>query len=292
MTRERMLNPIITLFLAIIMFQSCNMVNPKESVPTYIEIDSVRLDPTISAVHGSLSHKITDVWVYYERQLLGAFELPARVPVITEGRGQLQVIAGIWDNGLSGTRTKYPFFTVDTFAFDAKPTETIKHVPVFKYRTTDTPKVNYFNEGFEQGNSFEKRAGSLASMVKTNNPTEVFEGDWSGKIQFDDTTNYAEVITSQEHLLTPNRDAYIEMNYKSDVSMVMRMEVYHVGTYIYSDVIGLKARDTWTKVYINMGGFASSFQYGKFKIILKATKPEDQSRPKILIDNFKVIYYN
>ncbi|MBL7753559.1 MAG: hypothetical protein JNM44_03710, partial [Chitinophagaceae bacterium] len=28
---------------------SCNLVNPKEPIPTYIQIDSVRLDPTLSS---------------------------------------------------------------------------------------------------------------------------------------------------------------------------------------------------------------------------------------------------
>lgn len=271
---------------------SCNLVNPKEPIPTYIQIDSVRLDPTLSSVHGSLSHKITDVWVYYNLQLIGAFELPAKVPVLAEGRGQLQVVAGIWDNGLSGTRTKYPFYTIDTFSFDAKAGQTIAHTPVFKYRTTDTPKVSYMVEDFEQGNSFQKRSGSLASLVKTNTPAEVMEGDWSGKIQMNDTLSDAEIITTSEYLLLPNRDAYLELNYKSDVPFVIRTEIYHVGTYVYSDIIGLKAKDNWTKVYLNLGGFASSFQYGKFKFILKASKPADQAQPKILIDNFKVIFFN
>lgn len=43
---------------------ACNIVNPAESVPTYIIIDSVRLNPTLAEKHGSVSHKITDVWVY------------------------------------------------------------------------------------------------------------------------------------------------------------------------------------------------------------------------------------
>jgi hypothetical protein len=79
----------------------CNAINPAEKVPTYIQIDSVQVLNMVPAKHGSVSHKITDVWVYYNLQLLGAFELPAKIPVLADGKGQLQVVAGIWDNGLS-----------------------------------------------------------------------------------------------------------------------------------------------------------------------------------------------
>ena len=41
-------------FLSIIhiFFGACNIVNPKEKLPTYIHIDSVQLFPTVSATHG------------------------------------------------------------------------------------------------------------------------------------------------------------------------------------------------------------------------------------------------
>lgn len=270
---------------------ACNMINPQEGIPTYIQIDSVKLLPTLSATHGSVSHKITDVWVYYNRQLMGAYELPARVPVLAEGKGQLQVIGGIWDNGLSGTRAKYPFFTVDTFTFDAQPTSVIQHTPLFNYRTTDTPSIKYYIEGFEQGNSFTKKNADT-TFIKTNNPADVFEEDWASKVELNDSINSFESITTQEYLIPPNRECYMELNYKSDIPFMVRIEILYQGTYITSDVLGLNSKDNWTKIYINLKGFATTYQNAKFKIILKGSLPEDKHTSKTLIDNFKIVYFN
>jgi hypothetical protein len=266
------------------------MVNPAESVPTYIVIDSVRLNPTLTEKHGSVSHKITDVWVYYNLQLLGAFELPAKVPVLANGKGQLQILAGIWDNGLSGTRVKYPFYTVDTFTFNANPGKTIAHTPNFLYRTADQPIIRYAVENFEQGNSFMPLAGDT-SLTRTNKLEEVFEGTWSGKMYMRDTDKTAQCITSQEYPLPASRDAYLELNYKNDVPFDVRLEVFWNGSTIRSDIISLRERSTWNKVYLRLGGFASTYQNGKFKFYFRSTLPPDKTEGTILIDNFKVIYF-
>lgn len=279
------------LFQLLYFFVSCNIVNPKEDIPTYIHIDSVRLSPTVPAVHGSVSHKITDVWVYYERELLGAYQLPARVPVLAKNKGQLQVIGGIWDNGLSGTRAKYPFFIVDTFTFNAKPTDTIQHIPVFTYRTTDTPSIKYFIEGFEQGNSFIKKGGDT-TFAKTNNLADKFEGDWSSIVELNDTIKSFESITTQNYVAPPNRECYMELNYKSDIPLLIRIELLFQGAYIKSDVIGLNAKDKWSKIYINLKGFTTTYQNASFNIIIKGSLPADKLSSKTLIDNFKIIYYN
>lgn len=275
----------------ILILQACNMINPKETIPTFIQIDSVHLAPTVPSKHGSISHKITDVWVYYDRQFLGAYELPAKVPVISEGRGQLQIVAGIWDNGLSGTRAKYPFYTVDTFTFTASPAQTIYHTPQFTYRTTDTPAITYIVENFEQGNGFAKYSGDT-SMVRTNTPGELLEGDWSGKITLDTAATSAQTITLESYSLPANQNAYLEINYKSEVPISMQTRVYYQGAWTTYDIIGLKARDSWTKVYLKLSGFSATYQNAKFRFIMSSSLPSGMNKATVLIDNFKIIYFN
>ncbi|HMN32804.1 MAG: hypothetical protein IT215_08480 [Chitinophagaceae bacterium] len=280
---------LIVIFLWIL--QSCNIVNPKEEIPTYIQIDSVQLVPTHSQIHGSVSHKITDVWVYYNREILGAYQLPAKIPVIADGKGQLQILAGIWDNGLSGTRARYPFFTVDTFTFDANPTQIIHHTPIFNYRTTDTPSVKYFIESFEQGNTLTSNGGDT-TFYKTNNPTEVFEGDWSAKVALNDSIKGFSSITTQEFSVPIGQDCYMELNYKTDIGLIVAIEINSSGNLITSDLIGLNPRDNWNKVYLNLKGYTSGFQNAKFKIIFYGSLPDDKTSSLTLIDNFKIIYFN
>lgn len=282
---------IFILFLFMLQY-SCNVVNPSEGIPTYIQIDSVKLLSTMPEKHGSVNHKITDVWVYYNREILGAFELPARVPILATGRGQIQVLAGVYEDGLSGTRNKYPFYNVDTFTFDASPTEQIKHTPIFTYRTADTPAITYRIEDFEQGNIFVKRYNNDTTIFRSNAPGDAFEGDWCGKVVFQDTLDNMECITSSSYFLPPGREAYMELNYKSDVAFAIRTEFEYNTTFFTDDVITLKASSKWNKIYVKLGGFAQAYQGASFKFILKAEKPTDMSTANLYFDNFKIIYFN
>lgn len=271
---------------------SCNVINPAEGIPTYIQIDSVKLLSTQPEKHGSVNHKITDVWVYYNREILGAYELPARVPILAEGNGQIQVVAGIYEDGLSSTRSRYPFYTVDTFSFDASPGKSIAHTPLFTYRTADTPAITYRIEDFEQGNVFIKRYSNDTTLFRSNAPGDAFEGDWCGKIVFQDTIDNAECITSSAYYLPPGRECYMELNYRSDVDFTIRTSFEYNTTTFTDDVISVKANSKWNKIYIKLGGFAQTYQGAAFKFIIKAEKPTSMNVATLLFDNFKIIYFN
>lgn len=278
------------ILLITVFFSNCNIVNPTETIPTYIKIDSVSLISTQSAIHGSVSHKIKDVWVFYERELLGAFELPAKIPVLANNKGQLQIIAGVWDNGLSGTRARYPFYTVDTFSIDPQPGKTIQHTPVFNYRTADVPPIKYFVESFEQGNSFKARNGKT-TFVKTDISGEVYEGNWSSKVELNDTLTDFEGITTQEFVIPPGSDAYVELDYKSDTPFEVYLELNYQGNVFTLFVIGLNSKKEWTKVYLNLSGYAVTYQNAKCKVILRGLRDANIPISKTLIDNFKFIFF-
>ena len=99
------------LFLSFIFLSlsSCEIYNPSEDEPSYIHIDSISLTTDYTA-YGTASHKITDAWVYVDNELIGAFELPANVPVLKSGVHNINIRPGIKLNGIAATRSYYPFF--------------------------------------------------------------------------------------------------------------------------------------------------------------------------------------
>jgi len=276
--------------LVIIAFQACNMVNPKETIPTFIKIDSVRLISTDPTIHGSVSQKITDVWVYYNRQLLGAFQLPAKVPVLSTTRGELQIVAGIWDNGLSGTRAKYPFYTLDTFSFSPSPTATLHHIPTFNYRTADSLSTVYLNYDFEQGNAFGPLYGDT-TFIKTNTPEDVFEGNWSDKLELSDSAKFGQSATVIDYTLPNDKMCYLELNYKNDVPFELKAEVHQSSSVFNVKLIGVNTSDKWGKIYVNFGTIAASYPNATFKFVIEATLPTGKTSGKVLIDNFKIIHF-
>ena len=67
----------------LLLINSCKLITPDESIPSYILIDKIAYKSNISGDNNS--QNITDAWVYVDDQLIGAFELPAKFPVLITG---------------------------------------------------------------------------------------------------------------------------------------------------------------------------------------------------------------
>src|SRR5262245_62560163 len=90
----------VALAAAMSVFAACEVINPEEPLPVYTRVDSIPFSIT-SANQGSGTSSIVDAWVYLDDQLVGAFELPARFPVLAEeGTHTLTVSPGILVNGI------------------------------------------------------------------------------------------------------------------------------------------------------------------------------------------------
>ena len=94
--------------LCLIYYSSCSVLNQEEPVPSYVNIESIKLKTTPN--QGSASHKITDVWVFNDTEFLGMFPLPAKIPLLLYGEQNLTLQAGIKENGIGSTQKNYPFY--------------------------------------------------------------------------------------------------------------------------------------------------------------------------------------
>ena len=98
--------------IALAIIGSCNIYNPAEPVPSYIHIDNitVTVPSSMQSTYGSSSSKITDAWIYIDNQLIGCFQMPCTVPVLSDGVHALMIRPGIKVNGIAATRAPYPFY--------------------------------------------------------------------------------------------------------------------------------------------------------------------------------------
>src|SRR5689334_23258519 len=95
---------------ALLLMAYCNLINPDEPVPVVVACDTIGFHVT-NASQGTNSSSITDMWLFVDGNLLGAFELPAHIPVLAEGSHTLTIRPGILINGIKGSRGPYPFYT-------------------------------------------------------------------------------------------------------------------------------------------------------------------------------------
>ena len=100
---------LLYVLLSFISVLSCNVINPDEQEPSFIQIDNFAFHA--SSGQGSSRHNISDVWVYANDDIQGVYDVPADIPVIRSGNTKITVFAGIKNDGIGTTRIRYPFYT-------------------------------------------------------------------------------------------------------------------------------------------------------------------------------------
>ena len=274
---------------------SCELINPTESLPSYIHIDSISLTTANHPEYGSSSHKITDAWVYVDDQPIGAFELPATIPVLYSGNHTVIIKPGIKINGIAGTRSIYPFYTTFTSSENLKTKAVLVINPTLTYNSyTNFPWMENFEDG---GVSLIKTSVSDTIIKQTSDSSKVFEGHYSGVINLDANKSFFQCETSSSYGLPSGGDnpVFIEMNYKAN-------QVFLVGLYAsnsYGDIQRLEAlyinpTSNWNKIYVNLKTVLemTTISDPTYKVFIEAQYSSTVSTTEILLDNLKLVYNN
>lgn len=282
----------------IVGFSSCELINPEEEIPAYVEIIAPTLSTT--AGQGSASEKITEVWVFVDDEFAGAFPIPAKVPIFKSGMVKVRVEAGIRENGLRSTPDIYPFYTTYEQMVNLEPNGTVQIMPQIEYRS-DVQVA--FLENFERGGSIFQTVvtGTSTSRISINEMVP-FEGQGSGQISLSTTDPFVEIATSPRYrdLLDNGNVVYVEMDYQSDIPV-------SVGIIGYSDnqedpvafayQAGFNPSETWNKIYFNLTPIVFASDADEFQIVLRAGLPLDenatftQETGLVLLDNIKLIHF-
>lgn len=272
-------------------FSSCNLINPEEEIPAYIEVQqfSVNTDPTIQ---GSNSSGISDAWIFVDGQMLGAFELPCRVPVLKNGSSEVLIGAGIKINGLSATRAPYPFYRFYEGSADFKPGETVSFSPQVSYfDSLIFPFLSNFDD--LSGNRFEASGASDTLIGLTSNPAEVYEGLGSLKASLLRDSGIVE-FQMVDALELPKQGTlvYLEFDYKCSHIFGVGLRSYYAssGTRTTS-LINVFPTDTWKKMYINLTRAVSEqVNAENYRIFFQSVKESGSGPLNLYIDNVKIVY--
>jgi hypothetical protein len=271
----------------LVVLASCNLINPSEPIPTYVQIDSFQFKSSNPVLTGTARQKINSAFVYIDNQLIGAYELPARIPIISNKTGLLKVAPGVILNGLNGLQLAYPFFIPDTITLANKPGTIKKISPSSSYYSATLFK---WQEDFEGGNTFTSVTGDT-TLNRTLNLGEVYEGGASGKLYFKAPQQTAQVISTATFSL-PITASYLELHYKNNIEFQVCIQVsYDQGGVYYEYISGFKPKNEWNKVYIDLQKFASNNRGVNYRIMIRADLPSGMSSGYVLFDNFKVVSY-
>lgn len=267
---------------------SCNLINPAEPIPSYLQIDSIGFT-TDYATQGSASHKIRDAWIYLDNQLVGAYEMPCKIPVLSTGEHSISVRGGIWQNGISATHIQYLFYKfIDR-------TVQLNSGQVTSLTNMSTTYINgltfALNEDFSGLFSFEKSNDSPVGMVSEFDPTNEFEGGY-GVIRVD-TGMYNFEVKSKEMVLPNNgTNVYLEMDYKNTAPFQVILQATDIfGNVINNSIITINPKEEWNKIYIEMRPtMLLTSTASRFRILFGMMRDDAGTKANFFFDNIKVIH--
>jgi len=281
------MNPIYALLLCCLFF-SCDIINPDEEIPSFIEIEDFVLAAT--PMTGSNNQNITEGWVYVDNVLIGAYSKDKPFPVLFSGTQEILVDPGIHQNGISLAPTLYPYYTRYAITVDLVPGEVTKITPVFEYR--DNIEFLFIEEFNSQTVFTVDRDGN-----ENTNIEYVTEGAFEGisaKIVLDTDNPLVNIATSEFYDLptTGPNDTYLEINFKTETPIAVGL-LHSDGAggerQLYGN--GLNTTPVWKKIYINLKEIIINNPNPPYRIGFGALLPEGLDQATIMLDNIKLLHF-
>ncbi len=231
---------LVFLLLALLCLNSCDIFNKDEDAVAFVRISDFPL--SVEPGEGSASENIKDVWLSVNGELIGGFEIPVDIPVLSEGPANIKAFAGILDNGISTIRERYPFYEIYDVNVDLFDEQVIEIFPATTYIQN---ALQFTIEDFEEPGI--KMIRSLTSDTTINpvvNPdlTDSLRDGNVGQINLEGQKNHFKVESTFFLDLAFLSLVYMELDYRCEAPFV----------------VGLKRSEPSTS-YISVAGFNPVF---------------------------------
>ena len=253
-------------------------------IPTYVHIDSFAFNPVASLpADVANTHQINSVWAFYNNSPIGVFDLPANIPVITNGNGKLTLRPGISVSGLNNFLATYPFYTSDTSTLIPQPGKTITYLPTTSYYTST--KFSFISK-------FEPSTGTRFKLVSGSVPMTI-NGDKNGVITLTAPNDTLSEDSSYAQFAIPlNKDAYIEFDYKCTVPFAVGLRANLASIYTIYYLAGIYPSDHWQKFYLSVKDFEAQYQATNYSFYIKTALPAGETTGTVMIDNIQLVYFD
>ena len=298
--------PILSL-IAVLLFSSCDNFEGEQEIPAYIKVSgfNVVANPTYYIEQGEdfLTNDITDVWVYVDDNLLGAYSLPKDgsdlyIPILAEGKHRIDLEPGIKYNGMAATRDYYRFYTYSSDTLDLVAGETYdlgkKDV---MYNSSAIFACTYF---FEDSFTHFMNMPTASTIEQPNNFTlisndSVKYGNGCLAMYSGSKDDTYKIMTRDSISCTNTYAMILELDYHANIP-------FEVGLYgkVSSSakdqaisVMRLKANNDkdWQKMYIILGKVWKQLDYNAFQLYFQPFNTNNIANGYVHIDNIKVIHF-
>jgi hypothetical protein len=268
----------------------------QEPFPLFLELKTPKIALNESGSQ-TTDLGIKDLWIEHNASNLGVFRTPRVVPLLQDPAGDiLAIFGGVFQNGFSAFRTRYPFWKPQFVDLPAlTPPDTFPIDLTFEY-FPDSVLVFPLVENFENASfGFDNQTTSEKATTLSTTTADYFQGGAAGKVNFSPEQNSFEVISSDAFFLpqSGSNDIYIEIAYKNDVS-------FTAGLYYITQ--GLNAGEISPGVFFNtnMEGWNIAYLHindqvreaprnAVFRLYIKANS--GTASGTLLLDNIRIVHF-
>lgn len=280
-------------------WMSCEWIDRPENPPVYIKLQpaKVLLD---SASNFSAPAGIKDLWIDHNGQSIGVHRLPRIIPVLEAEPNRLTFSGGIFENGLSSIRSRYPFWIPQTLTLSADPLDTVSYAFTFSYYP-DTVIQFAFLETFEEAST--RLSANLSGSNRANmtvSSLESFQGSFSGRVSMGPGSFTFEAVAAEFIALpqTGTNDVYMEISYKNTIPFSAGILYATTNGAAVGDLNhGLVYQsDDWNTVYIHINDQIRSIgSTAIFKPYIRASSLDETNGEvtsgEIFLDNIRIIHF-
>ena len=275
-----------TIFLMILLLSACKQ---EEQIPAFLSVNAISVTSNYAS-QGTAAHNIKDAWIYIDGQVQGVYELPARFPVLEEGNHTVTIAAGIFENGISATRTKYPYYNFYDTLINFVAGQTLALPSPIPVKYFDGQTYTWYEDFEGTGFTFASIPSSDAQLVIEN--TDVFEGLHSSKfILTGDDPVFSGQMQDGYSINTQNA-TFLELNFKAEQPFAVGMTVISGASSKNVYVATVNKSDSWNKIYIDLSKVVNENQSSAnvFRIYIYAALEAGRSQSVIYLDNLKLLH--
>jgi len=231
---------------------TCELINPDEQIPSFLQIDSFQF----SSNHGYPAHKLSDAWVYVDEKLVGVYELPALVPILSEGPTDIRIEAGMRVSGLVGQRSSNPFMRDFVGTISLVPDSHVVFNPSITYEDSVIFK---WRENFD-GNgdpTIRLRDGSSGETASIPGPHPLSGNALKMSLPAGSDFIECQSITIY-NLPAEGKQVILEFSYQSNNRMVLSLYSLTQGGTAQTTILSLNPSPEWNHIYVNLTPTLSS----------------------------------
>lgn len=284
---------------AAIFLVGCNKFEGDQTIPSYLNIESIGFT-TNNTIQGTNNQKFVDAWIYVDDNIVGGFEMPFTVPVLSEGKHKLGISPGIILNGIASTRAPYPLvqpIILENFNFVIDSVL----IPALG------PTSYYSNVEFRWMEDFED--ASLAILPSSKSDTGIYRtspagapdafidqySEYSGISYLDHNRPYLQLVSDdgngQGFAFDRGDYIFLELNYRTNIQMTAGVYVLlQDNTVEERPFLIINPSENWNKIYINFTPIVyETVDAVNYKIYLEAQLVDLSANGFILLDNIKLV---